>query len=203
MRTLILLALLSLCVASDAFDGSGSSGEGEFLSPRQDVGGTSTTFSLSKFQSLGLNIHFRRSENSQWCCAYAILRSGRKPSMACLTILQGDVSNLGHRTIAYRYSLNDGRVKLSFRTIEGDTIMARVNSKFGSTGPSEFTIDLPDADPVVHSSADGKTFFVSNVGKSTTIRQIKRMPDSESEQDILRFVQEVVAGNADAEKAEP
>jgi len=204
MRLPVALLLAFAVFSSDTIAGSGSSGEGVFISQRADAGGAATSFTLSSFNSLGLTIHFRVDDSSEWCCAYGIRSSAGDSSLVCLVIYRAEVSDLDKRTIGYRYEINDGKsATLSFRTIDGASTTASVDSEFGSKGPIEFVVKLNEAEPTNHGMAKGNIFLVSKDGEATTLKQYSMTPDSESEKDILRLAKRVIERNINTEKAEP
>ncbi|WP_144059922.1 hypothetical protein [Rhodopirellula sallentina] len=191
-------------VSSDTFAGSGSSGEGIFTSQRASAGGVASSLTLSSFHSLGLTVHFCVDDSSEWCCAYGIQTSGGNSSLICLVIYRVEVSDLNQRTIGYRYVIKDGKsATLSFRTIDGESTTASIDCEFGSEGPSQFAVKRNGAEPINYETTKGDIFLVSKDGEVTTVNQLRIMPDSVSEKEILRLAKRVVERTTNTEEAEP
>ncbi|EMI54624.1 hypothetical protein RSSM_03936 [Rhodopirellula sallentina SM41] len=59
------------------------------------------------------------------------------------------------------------------------------------------------AEPINYETTKGDIFLVSKDGEVTTVNQLRIMPDSVSEKEILRLAKRVVERTTNTEEAEP
>ncbi|TWU27951.1 hypothetical protein [Novipirellula artificiosorum] len=160
-----------------------SSGQGTFFKSGGATGGSSTSLSDWKLESLSLQIRCHTAETADWCCCY-VTRGGNN-KLVCLVVLCDDLSDPNRPIIGYRYSIDGGRkASFSLSLLDGKSSTARLSAEYNQTGPNRFTIELIDGRPNDLSAENGNIFLVA---LNTPVTQLKMKPASNSHDDILKL----------------